>query len=104
VKGGGGVDAVLEKLMHRADKELRRARRKHPQFSGEKGFGEKRWPAVLARFRKRFPEPSSEDMILEEECLEFLAEVVGGRREDAVVEAAQVVAVLVRILSEGAGR
>ena len=43
-------------------------------------------------------------MILEEECLEFLAEVVGGRREDAGVEAAQVVAVLVRILSEGAGR
>jgi len=104
VKGGGGVDAVLEKLMHRADKELRRARRKHPQFSGEKGFGEKRWPAVLARFRKRYPDTCHEDVILEEECLEFLADVAGGRIEDAVVEAAQVVAVLVRILSEGAGR
>jgi hypothetical protein len=104
VKGGGGVDAVLEKLMHRADKELRRARRKHPQFAGENGFEEKGWPAILARFRKRFPEPSSEDVILEEECLEFLADVASGRREEAVVEAAQVVAVLVRILSEGAGR
>ncbi len=98
------MDAFLEKLMHRADKELRRVRRKHPQFAGENGFKEKRWPAVLARFRKRFPEPSSEDMILEEECLEFLADVAGGRREDAVGAAAQVVAVLVRILSEGAGR
>ena len=98
------MDAVLEKLMHRADKELRRARRKHPQFAGENGFEEKRWPAVLARFRKRFPEPSSEDMILEEECLEFLADISSGRREEAFVEAAQVVAVVVRMLSEGAGR
>ena len=98
------MDAVLEKLMHRADKELRRARRKHPQFAGENGFEEKRWPAILARFRKRFPDPSSEDVVLEEECLEFLAEVASGRREDAGVAAARVVAVLVRILSEGAGR
>ena len=104
MKGGGGVDAVLEKLMHRADKELRRARRKHPQFAGENGFKEKCWSDILDRFRKRFPEPSSEDMILEEECLEFLADVSSGRNESAVVEAAQVVAVLVRILSEGAGR
>jgi hypothetical protein len=43
------MDAVLEKLMKVADKELRRARRKHPQFAGENGFEEKRWPAVLAR-------------------------------------------------------
>ena len=98
------MDAVLEKLMHRADKELRRTRRKHPQFAGENGFEEKCWPAILDRFRKVFPDTCHEDVILEEECLEFLADVAAGRREDAVVEAAQVVAVLVRILSEGAGR
>ena len=98
------MDAVLEKLMHRADKELRRARRKHPQFAGENGFKEKCWPAVLAQFRKMNPDVCHEDVILEEECLEFLADVSSGRNESAVVEAAQVVAVLVRILSEGAGR
>jgi hypothetical protein len=51
-----------------------------------------------------FPDTCHEDVILEEECLEFLADVASGRIEDAEVEAAQVVAVLVRILSEGAGR
>ena len=90
--------------MHRADKELRRARRKHPQFAGENGFKEKCWPAVLAQFRKMNPDVCHEDVILEEECLEFLADVSSGRNESAVVEAAQVVAVLVRSLSEGAGR
>jgi len=90
--------------MHRADKELRRARRKHPQFAGGNGFEEKCWPAVLARFRKVFPNTCHEDLILEEECLEFLADISSGRREEAFVEAAQVVAVVVRMLSEGAGR
>ena len=90
--------------MHRADKELRRARRKHPQFAGENGFKEKCWSDILDRFRKVFPDTCHEDVILEEECLEFLADVSSGRNESAVVEAAQVVAVLVRILSEGAGR
>ena len=98
------MDAVVEKLMHRADKELRRARRKHPQFAGDKGFRETDWPGVLARFRKRFPDIGFEDEIFEEECLEFLADAQAGRLEEAEVEAAQVVAVLVRMLSEGSCR
>ena len=98
------MDAVLEKLMHVADKELRRARRKHPQFVGDAGFREGNWPAVLARYRKKFPVSVCEDEVFEEECLEFLADISSGRREEAFVEAAQVVAVVVRMLSEGAGR
>ena len=98
------MDAVLEKLMHRADKELRRARRKHPQFVGDKGFRETDWPGVLARFRKRFPDIGFEDEIFEEECLEFLAEAGVGNADAAEVGAAQVVAVLVRMLSEGSCR
>lgn len=98
------MDAVLEKLMRMADKELRRARRKHPQFVGDAGFKEGDWPTVLARFRKKFPVTVCEDEVFEEECLEFLADLSSGRLEEAFVEAAQVVAVVVRMLTEGAGR
>lgn len=94
------MDAVLEKLMKVADKELRRARRKHPQFVDGAGFREKDWDGVLSRFRKRFPEPAHADVVLEEECLEFLADIASGRDDAALTEAGQVVAVLVRILSE----
>ena len=90
--------------MHRADKELRRARRKHPQFAGEAGFGGDDWAGVLKGFRAGHPETAFEDKILVEEVLEFLADAQAGRVEEAEVEAAQVVAVLVRMLSEGSCR
>lgn len=98
------MDAVLEKLMHRADKELRRARRKHPQFVGDAGLGANSWGKSLAVLRKNKPECTYEDEVLWEEVVEFFADVEAGRSEAAEVEAAQVVAVLVRVLSEGVGR
>jgi len=98
------VDAVLESLMRRADKELRRARRKHPQFAGEAGFGGENWGEALAWARDHFREKPFEDSILMEEVLEFLTDAQAGRSEEAGVEAAQVVAVLVRMLSEGSCR
>ena len=89
--------------MRMADKELRRARRKHPQFAGDAGLGARGWGESLEELRKNKPESTYEDEVLSEEVVEFLADVEAGRAEDAEVEAAQVVAVLVRILSEGSG-